>query len=234
MKKLLFFTMIMGSLISLNIVQADSLSEKPTLTLPQTLLELKVTSQQQLGTRENDLGLPIGAKVSDFKIKTYDGQPVTLTELMKNAPLIVIFYRGGWCPFCNFQIRELSQAYPAFQKQGVELVLISVDEVQGATLVKKSYEIPFPVLSDPDLIAHETFKVTLQIDNATFKRYKNEYQIDLEAWSKQQHHKIGIPSIFLIDKTRTIQWAHLALDYTIRPNPAQLLKVIANWKPGNN
>jgi len=145
---------------------------------------------------------------------------------------MVIFYRGGWCPFCNFQIRELSQAYPDFQNQGVGLVLISVDEVQGAALIQKRYEIPFPVLSDPDLVAHEAFKVTLQIDSPTFKRYKNEYGIDLEAWSQQQHHKIGIPAIFLIDKTSTIQWAHLALDYTVRPSPEQLLKVIANWKPG--
>lgn len=231
MKKLLFAIMV-GSLIAMNAIAAESSSK--ALSLPEKLLELNVTKPEKLGSRENELGLPVGTKVPDFHIKTYDGKPVTFTELMKNAPLLVIFYRGGWCPFCNFQVRQLSQAFPDFQKQGVEPVLISADEVEGAVLVRMAYEVPFPLLSDPDLAAHEAFQVTLAINDVTFNLYKYKYGLDLEAWSRRLHHKIAIPSVFLIDKTGTVQWAHLALDYTTRPNPEQLLKMIAIWQQSQN
>jgi peroxiredoxin len=82
------------------------------------------------------------------------GLEVRLSDLMRRGPLLLVFYRGGWCPYCNFQIRELTAAYPEYGKRGVTPVAISVDRVEESAKTLATYSIPFPVLSDPELAAH--------------------------------------------------------------------------------
>jgi len=197
------------------------------VSLPPMQKETDITPAALLGTNENNLGLQAGRKVPDFTVNNFAGSPISLTELLETGPLLVIFYRGGWCPYCNFQIRQLSQHYAEFETRGVRPVLISVDQPSAAVLVKNAYAIPFPVLSDPELNAHEAFNVVLSLPPETYKRYQ-DYGIDLEAWSGKAHHKIALAAAFLVDKTGTVKWAHVTTDYKTRPSPEQLLKVIDN------
>lgn len=194
------------------------------IKLPEKLPELKSTESSTLGTVETGIG--VGERPADFTVQSHLGQPVSLKSLLEeDAPLLLIFYRGGWCPYCNVQIRQLSEAWPEFKKRGVTPVLISVDKPDAGALAKATYEIPFPVLSDPELKAHEAFGVVETLDDATLAKYR-EYGIVLEDWSGQDHHKFAAPGIFLLDKSGTIQWAHVARDYRTRPSVQQLLAVL--------
>lgn len=194
------------------------------ISLPKKLPELSVTQDEKLGTMES--GLKAGDNPVNFSVQSHKGEQVKLSELLKaKAPLMVIFYRGGWCPYCNVQIRQLAEAWPEFEKRGVTPVLISVDKPDASAMAKATYEIPFPVLSDPDLKAHEAFDVVVQIDDATAEKYKN-WGIVLEDWSGKDHHKIAAPGIFLLDKSGTVQWAHVSQDYKTRPSVEQLLTVL--------
>ena len=194
------------------------------LSLPTMEPELGITPIDKLGTNDDGIGLTPGDKVTEFSVHSIDGQSVSWNELSKKGRLLVIFYRGGWCPYCNLQIRQLTLAYPKFQERGILPVLISVDETAASSLVQNTYEIPFPVLSDPDLFALEAFKVTMEVDEATLERYK-EFGIDLEAWSSRDHHKIAVPSAFFVDEDGIVRWAHSDRDYRVRPSPQQLLDV---------
>jgi peroxiredoxin len=194
------------------------------LSLPTSEPDLGVTSSDTLGTNDEGIGLSPGDKVASFSLHSFDGEPVSWEELLKRGRLLVVFYRGGWCPYCNLQIRQLTLAYSQFEERGILPVLISVDKVDASSLVQNTYEIPFPVLSDPDLHAHEAFRVTMAVDEATFERYK-EFGVDLEAWSGREDHKIAVPSVFFVDENGVILWAHSAKDYRVRPNPQQLLDV---------
>ncbi len=194
------------------------------LSLPTGDADLGITPAEQLGTNDHGIGLRPGDKVIGFVVHSFDGKSVSWEELRKKGRLLVIFYRGGWCPYCNLQIRQLTLAYPKFEERGILPVLISVDETDASSLVQNTYEIPFPVLSDPDLHALEAFRVTMEVDEATRERYK-EYGIDLSAWSGRDHHKIAVPSAFFVDKNGTVLWAHSAMDYRVRPSPQQLLEV---------
>lgn len=197
------------------------------LSLPPKSMKvpLAVTGDKLLGTNDQGIGLKAGKKVPDFNLNAHNGEPINLEVLLEEAPLLVIFYRGGWCPYCNVQIRQLTEAYPEFKKRGVFPVLISVDEIDGAALASRSYEIPFAVLSDPKLSAHMAFDVVMEIDAETYKQYQG-YGIDLEAWSGQSHHKIAVSSAFVVDESGMVKWAHTSKDYKTRPSPEQLLQVI--------
>jgi peroxiredoxin len=195
------------------------------LKLPGKVKQTSTTSADKLGTNENNLGLQVGKTVPEFESHTFAGVPVTLNHLLRKGPIMVIFYRGGWCPYCNYQVRQVTQAYDKFQQRNVTPVLISVDRTEGSTLLKQSYDIPFPVLSDPDLAAHEAFNAVIDMGEAGYEKYKN-FGIDLETWSGQDHHKIAAPAIYLVAKDGKILWSHVAVDFKTRPDIDQLLSVI--------
>jgi peroxiredoxin len=106
---------------------------------------------------------------------------------------------------------------------------VSVDAVDGALVTKKAYEVPFPLLSDPDLKAHEAFKVVNELPPEGVKRL-TEYGISVERWSKRKHHKIAVPALFLIDSDRKILWAHADENHRRRPKLEQILAAIDEVK----
>ena len=101
-------------------------------------------------------------------------------------------------------------------------VMVSVDELEGANETLKTYEVPFPLLSDADAKVHTEYKVVNELDDAGVERLKG-FGIDVERWSKRKHHKIAIPSIFLIDEEGVVQFAHAAKDYKTRPDTDALV-----------
>ena len=196
-----------------------------SLKLPSRTKENAVTAAADLGTQDTDLGLKVGDQVPPFTAYTSEGQSVSLDDLLGKGKSMFFFYRGGWCPYCNYQIRMLSLAYNKFAQKGVTPVAVSVDTTEGATLAKKGYEVPFTVLSDSSLDAQKAFNVLIKVDDATYERYKG-YGVDLEQWSGKDHHMISAPAVVLVGEDRTVLWSHVSRDYKTRPSVEQLLGVI--------
>ena len=115
-----------------------------------------------VGTLPAGIGIPVGERAPNATLRDSQGREARLLDLTKASPVLVVFYRGGWCPFCNAQIHDLTTAYPEFQKRGVGLVAISVDRVYESAETQATYTIPFPVVSDPDLAVPSLFLVDSQ------------------------------------------------------------------------
>ena len=211
--------------LAISAVKATDL-KLPELPAPDALT---APSAATLGSLPAGIGLPVGSALPEFRAEYHDGKTVGSAELLKQVPaggqLLIVFYRGGWCPYCNLQIRQLTDAWPQFQQRKTLPVLISADKVDASALSQRQYAIPFPVLSDPDLRAHDAFKVSMQLDDKTHLLYKT-YGIDVEEWSGRAHHKFAVASAFLIGADGRVRWAHAALDYKQRPSVPQLLGVI--------
>jgi peroxiredoxin len=216
--------------IALAATLASTIVAAAELELAKRTPELGVTSESTLGTNTDGIGLTANSPVPAFEIDSHEGDRVRFGDLVQQGPLLVIFYRGGWCPYCNLQIRQLTQAWPEFESREVLPVLISVDKTDGAALAQRTYEIPFPVLSDTTLAAHEAFDVVLDLDEETVEKYLG-YGIDLNAWSGRSDGKIAVSSAFLVNIEGTVVWAHTDTDYRTRPSVAQLLEVIDTLKP---
>ena len=188
--------------------------------------------ESAIGTQDGEYGVPNGHQVGDIKMTNIDGEDVTMNELWGDQALMVVFYRGGWCPYCNMQIRELSEDYAAFEEQGVMPVLISVDKPDVAALTTETYDIPFPVLSDSDLAAHEAFNVVYKLTDREIERAESRGR-DFADWSGRDHETIAIASSFLVDSDGVVQWSTVLKDYTSRPTVEQLMTAINDWKAGN-
>ncbi|MGE0454766.1 MAG: peroxiredoxin family protein [Vicinamibacteria bacterium] len=183
-----------------------------------------------LGTLPPGVGIPVGEEAPDARLRSADGSEVSLHDLTRGGAALLVFYRGGWCPYCNFQIRQLTETYPELRRRGVTPVAISVDRVQEAARTQATYEIPFPVLSDPDLAAHRAYRVLHQADAAEVARL-GAAGIDLERSSGRAHHVIATPALFVIDREGVVRWAHADPDYKVRPSPAQILAAIDGLAP---
>lgn len=186
---------------------------------------LQETPAAALGQLPGDVGIEVGQPAPDARLENADGETLALAELRSRGPLLLVFYRGGWCPFCNLQIRALVEAYPEYERRGVTPVAISVDRPEEAAETRATYEIPFPVLSDPDLAAHEAFRVGRTVPPEELERLRG-FGMDLEAASGRDHHVIAIPSVFYIDREGVVRWAHADLDYRTRPSNRQILDAI--------
>jgi peroxiredoxin len=183
------------------------------------------TPADQLGTLAPGTGLAVGEHVPDVDALDLDGKHVRLADLVAKGPLLLVFYRGGWCPFCNYEIHEMTGAYPEYQKRGVLPVAVSVDVPEEGAKTNATYTIPFPVLSDSRLAFINAFHVANHVDDATLAKMKS-FGVDLEKSSGQTHHTIAIPALFLIDKQGVIRWAHDDPTITVRPSTAQILAAI--------
>ncbi len=120
---------------------------------PSEAREFTVAAPSELGTLPEGIGLAPGEKAPDVGLHSIHDRPVALSGLWEQQPIMLVFYRGGWCPYCNGQIRELTVRSEDFAALGVQPVLVSVDKPEASLALKANYDIPFPVLSDSELVA---------------------------------------------------------------------------------
>lgn len=187
--------------------------------------ETTAPASSAVGVLAPGTGIAVGQKVPDVHAKDLDGKDVALSALYAKGSVLLAFYRGGWCPYCSFEIHSLVKAYPEYTKRGVTPVAISVDTPENEAKTNATFTIPFPVLSDESLAFINGFHVAKTLDAAEYAKYKG-FGVDLESYSGKPHHVIAVPALFLVDKTGRVRWAHSDPSYTVRPSTEQILAAI--------
>jgi peroxiredoxin len=182
----------------------------------------QVVDQANAGTTSEGYGWPPGTAAPDASVLDMQGRPVTLSSVRAHRPAALVFYRGGWCPPCNYQIHELQTHVNEFKTRGLSLIAISVDNPQHAVATAKEYGLDFAVLSDPQLTAHAAYRVIDHLGGMTAFMLAR-MGADLEERSGRDHHDVAVASVFLIDAGGVIRWAHADTDYGKRPSPSQIL-----------
>jgi peroxiredoxin len=203
-------------------IGSSALASEP----PKSIMKpYQATPTDRLGTLAPGTGVPVGEKVPDMQAVSLDGATVRLSSFYAKGPILLVFYRGGWCPYCNTEIHALSAAFPQFQKRGVTPVALSVDTPDAESKMKATYSIPFPVLSDSSAAVLQAFHLVNHVDGAMAEKLKG-FGVDLERYSGQTHHIIAIPALFLVDRSGVVRWAHSDPEYTVRPTIEQILAVV--------
>jgi peroxiredoxin len=151
--------------------------------------------------------LAVGSKAPSFVVRNPDGSDRRFEASAYKKPAVFIFYRGGWCPYCNGHLKALKAAERELLKMGYDLYFLSADKP----------EILFSSLKEPDI------KYTLLSDaRMTYKKYQG-YGIDLEQASGEKHHELPVPAVFIVDRSGVVRFAHANADYTKRLENAPLL-----------
>jgi peroxiredoxin len=165
-----------------------------------------------------------GDSVPDVTVQTAKAEKVKLADLASRKPSVLIFYRGGWCPFCTRHLKDLVEIQEDLQKAGVQILAISVDRPEKLRETSKNEQLSYTLLSDSDAAAAKAFGIAFKVDDATVHLYKNSYQIDLEDASGRKHHLLPHPAVFVVDTAGKIKFAHVNEDYKTRLSASDVLK----------
>jgi peroxiredoxin len=183
------------------------------------------TPAEKLGTAPGGFGLAVGDPAPDATLPDVTGTTRRLSDLYAERPTLVIFYRGGWCPFCNLQIHDFSAAAPDFDARGVGIVAISVDKPSEEAKTQAKHGVPFPMLSDSKLVAHRAYRVVHVTGPAEREAFMS-HGLDLSAYSGESHGSYAVPAIFLVDREKTVRFVHADEDYKTRPSAREMLEVV--------
>lgn len=189
---------------------------QPVLTEP---------SVDRLGTAPDGFGLKVGDKAPDAVLPDVTGATRSLSGLYAQRPTLLIFYRGGWCPFCNLQIHEYSAAKPQFDDKGVGIVAISVDKPSEEAKTQAKHGAAFPMLSDSKLVAHQAYRV-VHATTPEERQYFAAHGLDLSAYSGESHSSYAVAATFVIDQAGVVRFVHVDEDYKTRPSAKQMLEVV--------
>ena len=159
--------------------------------------------------------LSVGARAPIFSARTTEGALRTFEPDSYKKPMVVIFYRGGWCPYCNAQLSDLHLVEPQLRKSGFEIVFLSTDRHELLYSSLKATDIHYTLLSDNRLEAAKSFHVAYHVDDATIAKMR-EYGVDLEASTGTKQHELPVPSVFIIDTSGTIRFVYSNPDYKVR------------------
>jgi len=170
--------------------------------------------------------LRIGDKIPDVTLRSEEDREVKLRDLVAAKPTVVVFYRGGWCPFCTKHLQALAGIQEELRSAGSQLVAISTDQPSKLAATPGRDKLGYTLLSDSDAKAAQAFGIAFKVDDQLVARYKSSFGIDLEAASGRTHHMLPHPAVFVVGPSGTIRFAHVNSDYKVRLEPAKILQAV--------
>lgn len=170
-------------------------------------------------------GLPVGAAAPDALVMGTDGKPVRLASLYKDGPIVLTFYRGGWCPFCNRALAAWGPKIDQLRSAGGTFVALTPEKPALADATREKAHADYRVFSDTTQEASRAFKVHFVVDDATREKYHG-YGLKVGEANASGTWELPAPATFVIDKRGIIRWAFADWDYKKRANPDDVIGAV--------
>ncbi|MEL6495485.1 MAG: peroxiredoxin-like family protein, partial [Cyanobacteria bacterium J06623_7] len=179
------------------------------------LLESKV-AEQSIGK---------GQKLSNFTLPNALEQEISLKSLLAKGAVVVSFYRGGWCPYCNLELRALQAALPEITARGATLVAISPETPDSSLSTKEKNELSFEVLSDRGNLLARELGLVFTLPESLRPIYSN-FGIDIPAHNGDETFELPLPATYVVKADGTIVYHFVHADYTQRLDPDQIIEAL--------
>ncbi len=167
-------------------------------------------------------GLFISSRAPDFKAKDQNGNDVRLKDLLKKGKVVLVFYRGEWCPYCNKQLSRLQDSLQLIIDKGATLVAVSPEKSENVGRTVEKTKATYPVLHDEGLKIMKAYDVEYEMQENMVTRYRNA-GIDIEKINGDNGKYLPVPAVFIIDKESTVTYRFFDTDYKKRPSVKELL-----------
>ena len=187
-------------------------------------------TDELLASGAAERALQAGDRAPQFTLKDADGREVSSRELLAKGPLVVTFYRGVWCPYCNMDLQALQAASPAISERGAQLVAISPQTRSNSQKSQRENSVTFPILSDPNNEVAARFGLRFRLPEYLIELYRDTFKNDLAHVNGDPSWTLPMPARYVIGKDGVIAYAEVNPDYTHRPDPEELLPVLSALK----
>lgn len=172
--------------------------------------------------------IKIGQKAPSFELPNAEGKSISLDTLLDNGPLVVTFYRGDWCPYCNLQLRALQAKLGEIQALGATLIAISPQVPDGSLTKNEISEMEFTVLSDQDAKVASHYGVAWEVPEFLLEHMRVDRELDLEKINNGNANILPIPATFILDSNGMVTWRYVNVDYRTRSEPDEIIKALNN------
>lgn len=166
-----------------------------------------------------------GDAAPDFTLRNARGEPVTLSKLLANGPVVLTFYRGGWCPYCNLQLRAYQRALPELRSLGASLVAVSPEAPDKSLSTAQKNALEFEVLSDVRGEAGRAYRLFFELSDDLKTLYAASGN-DLAQWNADGEWHLPMPATYVIGADGRVALAYVDAEYRNRLEPAQVLSAL--------
>src|SRR5277367_3961358 len=166
--------------------------------------------------------LKVGDSIPDVTLRTVEDKEVRLRKLVADKPAVLVFYRGGWCPYCNIHLQSLITIKDDLTKEGVQLIAISMDQPSKLRETLQKDKLDYTLLSDSDASAVKAFGISYVVDAATLARMKS-FNVNLDAATGNSDHILPHPAVFVVNTRGIIRFVHVNPNFKVRLEPAKVL-----------
>ncbi|UKY51632.1 peroxiredoxin-like family protein [Streptomyces inhibens] len=172
-----------------------------------------------------DRALQVGDTAPHFSLPTATGETVNLDTLLSAGPVVLTFYRGAWCPYCNFALRALQEQTDAIAAHGAQLVAVSPQIPDESLTLAEKHALTFPVLSDLGCDTAKQYGLSFDLPDDLAAVY-DSFGFDLQRVNGGHPRTLPLPATYVIDRDATIRWAFIDTDYTTRAEPSDVLAAL--------
>lgn len=173
-----------------------------------------------------DRALGEGDTAPDFELPNAVGERVRLSDLLSSGPVILSFYRGQWCPFCNLELRALQRAITDIESAGATLVAVSPNTPDTSLTTVEKHSLTFPVLSDHDNLVAKQFNLVYEMTAENIENYREKGR-DIPAMNGTDKWELPIPATYVINSDRVIRYSFVDTNHRVRGEPSEVVAVAA-------
>ena len=175
-----------------------------------------------LFAQEAPEGLFLNSKAPDFKAKDQHGNDVRLKDLLKKGKVVLLFYRGEWCPYCNRNLQRLADSLQLIIDKGAILIAVSPEKPESIVKTVEKSKAQYSILHDENLKIMKAYEVEFEVPENTLKRYRNG-GIKLDEINGKNGNYLPVPATYIIDKEANITYRFFNQDYKKRPSVKDIL-----------
>ncbi|MGY6118581.1 peroxiredoxin-like family protein [Paraburkholderia strydomiana] len=216
----------------LDAFRADFKAGKPPFNAPPEIHPVMERATAELiASGQASRAIKAGDRAPHFSLKDQDGNDVSSAALLVKGPLVVTFYRGVWCPYCNIELQAINKVLPQIQAYGANVVAISPQTAVNSRKSVRTNELRFPVLSDVNGQTGADFGLRFALPDYLVELYKN-LRNDLPAFNDDPGWTLPMPARYVIGQDGIVLYSEVNPDYTRRPDPSDMFPVLEKATAG--
>ncbi|MFV2058504.1 MAG: peroxiredoxin-like family protein [Thiohalomonadales bacterium] len=166
--------------------------------------------------------LNTGEKAIDFTLSNATGVKISLSTLLDKGPVVLSFYRGGWCPFCNLEFKALHDKLPRMKELGATLIGVSPETPDTSTITVENHKLEFEVLSDIGNKIADAYGLVMTLSESMRPHYQ-EWGFDLPKFNGDDSYQLPVPATYIIDSNGVVTACFINKDYTQRMEPDDII-----------
>lgn len=206
--------------------QLEAMSAGSAKRIPEEALAVMRKAAEDLDAQGiGDKGLSIGDRFPQVGLQGSDGAGFDLSSLLAKGPVLINFYRGGWCPYCNLELKAYQDQLETVRSLGAELVAISPETPDRAMTTAEKNAVTYPVLTDPQNSLAEALRIVFTLPPELAKLYEM-FGNNLPEAHGEAGWRLPIPATYVVGTDGVIAYAHIARDYRTRAEPAEALAAL--------